>query len=675
MNEIEGNQEFASVSYHDSKVSATRQVSDRYLKDYVEALTTDLDRIRSGKAIGMWDVAYYFGARSAGGYAKLASILKSSFVGEASQPEIIRITGLADEYASYLRAAARNLEFWHVRNTPKIGIFETPSLCTPLTSRELAALVNLPEEEMPGFDVYPVVKCAVNPPARDDSGDSGSEIRLGTILDRGATTNNSLTIGKNNLTMHCFISGMPGRGKTETGKWLLSQIRSGEKPTPFIIIEPVKSEYRSLSKAVPGLRVFTLGDEMRYRFRINPFAVPDRVPVIRHIEMLKSVLKASFTMWGPLPQIFEEALYNTYTRRGWGLATSTRGETPDMYDFYVETMRVVDRLEYKKDTIGEIREALRRRIHSLLIAGKGLMFSGHIEIEELLREPTILELGLIADNEEKSFLMGVIFGMIYEHLEARGASSQLGQVILIEEAHRLFSTTSKVAAGGDFTGAHSEAKAVETLSEMIDEARAFGVGIIIVDQTPTKLAPDAIKNTNLKITHGLVDGNERKVMSEAMGLGEEQNQYLMYLARGQAMVSMGGFHGPYLIDISMVESATPQESEALLSETMRAFYDAHAKDFRANQDWERMIALEPLLKQPKVRQGVDDALKKKNDQERIEGLQSVLVDAVKEMGYQEETLQMSLLALEMYLLRETNTTPRGIELFKRAYSASFEENR
>ena len=54
----------------------------------------------------------------------------------------------------------------------------------------------------------------------------------------------------------------------------------------------------------------------------------------------------------------------------------------------------------------------------------------------------------------------------------------------------------------------------ERVVSLLAEVRAYGQGIMIVDQIPTKLAPDVIKNTGLKIAHRIVSGDDRAVLTD-----------------------------------------------------------------------------------------------------------------------------------------------------------------
>jgi DNA helicase HerA-like ATPase len=73
-------------------------------------------------------------------------------------------------------------------------------------------------------------------------------------------------------------------------------------------------------------------------------------------------------------------------------------------------------------------------------------------------------------------------------------------------------------------------------SEMLSEIRAYGQGLMIVDQVPARLIPDAIKNTNLKIVHRLVARDDRDAMASGMGLRPDQEDMIALLQLGEAIV-------------------------------------------------------------------------------------------------------------------------------------------
>ncbi len=77
----------------------------------------------------------------------------------------------------------------------------------------------------------------------------------------------------------------------------------------------------------------------------------------------------------------------------------------------------------------------------------------------------------------------------------------------------------------------------EMFSDILAEIRAYGQGLGIIDEVPSKLVTDAIKNTNLKIVHRLVSADDRDAMANALALTEDQPHIIARLKVGQAIVS------------------------------------------------------------------------------------------------------------------------------------------
>src|SRR4029077_12059460 len=115
--------------------------------------------------------------------------------------------------------------------------------------------------------------------------------------------------------------------------------------------------------------------------------------------------------------------------------------------------------------------------------------------------------------------MGTLIIRLVEHLRLRartGRREGLRHVIVIEEAHRL------LRAGRE---GRASAHAVELFASMLAEIRAYGEGLVIAEQIPAKLVPDAVKNTALKVVHRLPARDDRDLVGAAMNTAEDQYQH------------------------------------------------------------------------------------------------------------------------------------------------------
>src|SRR5205823_7802016 len=110
-----------------------------------------------------------------------------------------------------------------------------------------------------------------------------------------------------------------------------------------------------------------------------------------------------------------------------------------------------------------------------------------------------------------------ILSNMVEYLEAKGASKGLRHFTLVEEAHRLLPNIS--TEKGDPEAADARRIMVQHFANMLSEVRAYGEGLGVVEQIPTKILPDAIKNTGTKIAHRVPAADDRGVLAGAMEIG------------------------------------------------------------------------------------------------------------------------------------------------------------
>ena len=316
------------------------------------------------------------------------------------------------------------------------------------------------------------------------------------------------------FSQHCFIPGMTGSGKTTT---IFSILKGAfESNINFLAIESAKTEYRALLNDPAfkdTLQIFTLGNENVSPFRLNPFEVILGIPVGVHLDLLRSVFSASFGMWTPLPQVLEQCLHKIYEDKGWNLTynsnyrldndTNVGIAYPMLTDLYNKVSIVTQELGYDEKVRDDLRAALTTRINSLRTGGKGKMLDtqSSLPMEVIFNKPTILELEGIGDDDDKAFVMGLLFIKMVEYKRVQKKENIRQHIMVIEEAHRLLSNTSKNSSQEE---GNPRGKAVETFSNLLAEIRAYDQGVIIADQSPVKLAPDIIKNTNLKIAHRIV---------------------------------------------------------------------------------------------------------------------------------------------------------------------------
>jgi len=483
---------------------------------------------------------------------------------------------------------------------------------TPLNTEELSIIMNVPRQEVQGVSIRPSTSFGVNYAVPEET----DVIRLGRVIHKRTPVDAMpYLLPRNLLQKHLFACGVTGSGKTNTCMGLLRDLG-----LPFMVIEPAKTEYRQMLAVLPDLKVFTLGGETVSPFRINPFEFEytSGCNLLTHVDNLKSVFSAAFPMYAAMPYILEEAIIEVYQDKGWELATSTNvylggpesrqeglgsaepGGTsspaserffdflPTMQDLYEKIDDVVNRKQYAQEQTMNYSAALKARISSLLTGSKGLMLNTRrsTPMGTLLKQKVVLELKHIGDDEEKCFLMGLILSAIYEYRESHGRpGSPLEHVLLFEEAHRLLRRVPEYVSP---EVGNTRGKAVETFANVISEIRTLGQGLIVVDQIPSKLAQDVIKNTNMKIVHRTLARDDRDYVGSAMNLTDEQSRELSLLGVGQAVIHREGMDKAFLVQVDrFVGGDAPFVRDEAIREAMRPFHSANAFVFRRYPGFEK----------------------------------------------------------------------------------------
>lgn len=435
----------------------------------------------------------------------------------------------------------------------RIGEQEQKAEMQFTNSSQVAAILALPTSGIPGIEVRDRVEFGVDLVA--SSKNVGDTLMLGHLF-KHRQTRIPISVPVRDLTRHTLVSGVTGSGKTSTIKKLLLELH--QRNVPFLVIEPAKTEYKYLIHEIPKLNTYMLGIDSPGSFKLNPFEFPPRIHIQTHLDHLKSVFTAAFPMYGPMPYILERAFYQIYRNTGWDFISGrnlyeqnlNRSELfPTIEDLYYVIDDVTDVIGYSHETSSDVKGALKVRIGSLLSGAKGQMLNTRESnsIPELMRTPCVIELEALGDDTEKVFLIGLLLISVYENYASLGChTSELQHLMVIEEAHRLLEN---VPVSSNNEVADMKGKAIEMFNNILSEIRTYGQGLVIADQIPTKLSPDVIKNTNLKIIHRLLSKDEREAVGHSIGLEEDQIKEIIRLQQGEAIIFHDKTHSPMKIAV------------------------------------------------------------------------------------------------------------------------------
>ncbi|HVT67049.1 MAG TPA: helicase HerA-like domain-containing protein, partial [Trebonia sp.] len=406
----------------------------------------------------------------------------------------------------------------------------------------------------------------------------------GTVLDGSRLPAGPFAVPLDSVNRHVFVCGATGSGKSQTVRNILEALTAAG--IPWLVIEPAKAEYRRMAARIPDHEVIVIrpGDPDAVAAGINPLEPatgPDgaRYPLQVHADLVRGLFLAAFQAEEPFPQVLAQALDRVYREAGWDMVSgepAVEGAAyPGLGDLQAAAMAVIDDIGYGKEVRDNIRGFVAVRVGSLQSGTTGRFLSGRFPVDfgKLVSGNVVLEVEDAGDDMDKAFLIGCVLVRLSEFLRLRdraeaarkthhagepgpadstgkpGETEGAGQsrvtglrhVTVIEEAHRLLRQPPEGA------GAGAAAKAVEMFADVLAEIRAYGEGIVIAEQIPTKLIVDAIKNTAVKLMHRLPARDDRDAVGASMNMGEAESAFVTTLLPGEAAAFADGMDFPVLV--------------------------------------------------------------------------------------------------------------------------------
>lgn len=574
--------------------------------EYCESLIDKyIERFQKGLNHGMWNTSLYIQSEDEVTLSELEHTLKSVYSGDETYFEAIRFS---ENLSRNDNIKIQNLPMLYFDKSIQHPIHNSFSgFSTAINTEELSILSALPNSDIDGVSVSKISSFGLTQAKNIDKYNS---VEIGNILNKKKKTAQRFRLSYEALNSHLFVSGITGSGKSNTIKHILTQLQEEhlEHKIPFLVIEPAKSEYKHLIARLPNLQIFRPGakDDI---FKFNPFIFDysrsnSSMSLTKHVDMLKTTFSSAFPMYGPMAYILEDAIYKIYEDKGWSFITednpyftdSNNADIdrksllfPNMVDLRDKIESVVEESGYAGELDSNIKAALKTRINNLTIGTKGRIFNSRhsLSSEELFEKPTIIELSNISDDDEKSFLMGLLLNKLYQHREEQGGVKQLRHITVVEEAHRLLPNISFDKSSEE---ASSKAKAVETFTNILAEIRAYGEGVIIADQIASKLHPDVIKNTNIKILQRTMDREDRELVGNAINLTDDQMLDIAELKAGEAIVHNKDVHQAFMVKIDEIELKEHDKS------SFQSFYKSFLEkydDYQYELIYEKKFYIEP----------------------------------------------------------------------------------
>ncbi|SCW50967.1 DNA helicase HerA, contains HAS-barrel and ATPase domains [Lachnospiraceae bacterium C10] len=539
----------------------TLNVHDKSIEDMLARIDKQLKRMDEFESLGMYECAAYFLSEDQYAAEVAASTYKAIMRGENSGVEIAAVNSWytanknEDNYeeknrnVEYIRQYVKNFMHPIFRYKGAVGDIEV-SPCAMVSGNELAIHMGMPRKSVCGLPVIEHADFGKEVVKYEDA-DTSVGINLGKVFNMGSVAPNSVFLDKGSLTMHTFVTGSTGSGKSNTIYELIRQTNNmGAK---FMVIEPAKGEYKHVFGNRSDVNVFGTNPEYSDLLRINPFKFPKGVHVLEHVDRLVEIFNVCWPMYAAMPAVLKDALLQAYEVCGWDFSTSRNAYNENLFptfsDLQNEMVGVINASAYSEEVKSNYMGSLVTRVKSLTNGLNGQIFaSNEIDSEILFDGNTIIDLSRVGSLETKSLIMGILIMRLNEHRMSNADEMNVPfrHLTVLEEAHNILKRTSTEQSS---EGSNVAGKSVEMISNAIAEMRTYGEGFVIVDQSPSAVDISAIRNTNTKIIMRLPDESDRRLAGKSAGLKDEQLDEIAKLPKGVAVVYQNDWVEPLLCNI------------------------------------------------------------------------------------------------------------------------------
>ena len=542
-------------------------VQTKPVADMLERINQQLSRLSEFESLGMWECAAYFMSADTSVTEVASATYKALISGEDTGLE----TSAINTWIKPLHIAVKKRDndksdneliaeyvknFIHPIFSYAFKGNSIPVMPTSLvSSNELAIHMGLPRKSVCGFPVIEHVDFAKEVILYDEHS-STDQIKLGSVFNMGRVCNNDVFLDKESLSMHTFVTGSTGSGKSNTIYKLIEKV-SNYHDINFMIIEPAKGEYKNVFGNRTDVKVFGSNPKYTDILKINPFKFPEGIHVLEHVDRLIEIFNVCWPMYAAMPAVLKNAVLLAYETCGWDLIKSINKDDSCLFPTFLTLqnclMQVIKKSAYSEEVKSNYLGSLATRVNSLTNGLNGLIFTtDEIDNSILFDKNVIVDLSRIGSIETKSLIMGILIMRLGEHrmTSTKGMNESLKHITVIEEAHNILR---RVSTEQNPENPSVAGKSVELISNAIAEMRTYGEGFIIVDQSPSAVDISAIRNTNTKIIMRLPDEADRRLAGKSAGLSDDQMDEIAKLPKGVGVIYQNNWIEPILCKIDKYE--------------------------------------------------------------------------------------------------------------------------
>lgn len=423
------------------------EVCNKAVEELLTRIDEQIKRTKESEDYGCYSCAAYFLSSRPSKALLAANTYRSLMIGEGSSVESGAVN-LWQDRASVTAMREYLKRFTHPVFARQLWENEADSLFytagTLVSGRELPMHLGLPTRSVHGLPIIEHAEFGRNVP--DEAMPDEDKMNLGKIYHMGKLESAELILNRQAMASHTFITGSTGTGKSNAVYHLLDEITKNGQTT-FLVVEPAKGEYKNVFGNCTDVQVFGTNPRETPLLRMNPFAFPENIHILEHIDRLVEIFNACWPMYAAMPAVLKDAIERSYQKVGWDLrnSESEKGVFPTFFDLLDILPGVIEESHYFKDTQSDYVGALCTRVKSLTngIYGSVLCAEDALSDAEMFDQNVIVDLSRVGSMETKSLLMGILVMKLQEYrMCSSGMNSRLRHVTVLEEAHNLLRKTS-----------------------------------------------------------------------------------------------------------------------------------------------------------------------------------------------------------------------------------------
>lgn len=355
------------------------------------------------------------------------------------------------------------------------------------------------EEEKPKEEKIEEVK--VEQPIIETPVTTKPRIVLGSNVDNGKdVVFDPITMNPKKLAnQHLLIVGKSGAGKSQTTSSVLYEL--SKQDIPFLILDfqgeyissvLTNSKNESFAEATNAMTF-----DPSYGMDINPLELSidgntgQRIGYMSNVYQVSSILKQIFGLGDIQHPVLKDAIKRAYQEKGFSVTdrATWNNEPPQFQDIWAI-------LEFMEQNEGTNVRNLKYRIEPLFENNIFVSGEGSVSISDILNKNSIIDLSKLHTPELMKSVARFVLQAVYNRMLADGPSKSIKLYVVIDEAHKLSYD--------------------QTLTDLIREARKYGVGFILASQSVRDFATVVFENMGTKIALQL-EGEDAKFMAENFG--------------------------------------------------------------------------------------------------------------------------------------------------------------